>query len=479
MSNIKRKLDKVFQIYTQSGVNNRLIFIRDVAILLFLKSMEDYPPSYLSNMGIGQTIWDDHKNWRLSSLLHFDQDTVKKVFYDEIIPFFYENLKEYGFDILTFGFKNELLSSANFYIILGEIEDIFVKELDGESINESNLVIYDDIFENLLDYLPRGLNACNFAPKHLRRLLCELIQVKYTDRVYDQNMGSGRLLIEAYHCMAVSDAPKYRIDVDDDGFEYTPKNNDNMTTDYFRKNLVLEGNEQGQMLKWLCFLNFYFHRINLLQAQFSKDDNLETLESNKYDKVFCVHPQNGYYENLNAVMECLKYRGKAAVVIPQLFLYGDSRKIKKIREMLVTRFIVDGVITLPKYEFYPFSLLPSAILIFRLADEENFNRSDIWLCNLKNDGYSNDKKRARTSDTPLPVLLDAFRARSEFDNEWFESKNISLQDVLNNENSLFVDEYIDNENETDIVIDPHEIMKSLDELQEKLKNGIDELKNYI
>lgn len=147
--------------------------------------------------------------------------------------------------------------------------------------------------------------------------------------------------------------------------------------------------------------------------------------------------------------------------------------------MLVTRFIVDGVITLPKYEFYPFSLLPSAILIFRLADEVNFNRSDIWLCNLKNDGYSNDKKRARTSDTPLPVLLDAFRARSEFDNEWFESKNISLQDVLNNENSLFVDEYIDNENETDIVIDPHEIMKSLDELQEKLKNGIDELKNYI
>ena len=479
MSNIKRHLDKVFQIYYQCGITNRLIVVRDVTYLLFLKSLEDYPDFYLDNLHFDHALFRYHEIYKWSSIWNMNQDDVKGLFLNEILPFMQNNFKDILNENQNLADGIGKLSSTDFYLVIGKINDIFIYELDGNPINESNISIYDDIYESLLEYLTNAPKLCAYAPKHLRKLLCELIQVKASDRVFDTNMGCGSLLIEAYKSMVVSNLPPNRTDVDDDGLGCARKYSENLETDYFRQTLALEGNEKDCILKWLCFMNFYFHRIGLLQPQFKDFVKFNNLRDDMYDKVLCIHPQNGYYENFTTVQEHLKQGGKAAFVLPQLFLYGDLKKIRRIRKTLLTQYVVEAVITLPEYEFYPFLHLASAIIVFSLPETNKMVESDVWLCNLKNDGYSNDRKRSKTSDNPLPILLDAFRTRSELDKEWFESKNISLQDILSNDNSLFVDEYIDNAKEPDEYIDPFEIIENLVKLRDKLENGIEELKHYI
>lgn len=479
MSNIKRYLDKVFQIYYQRGITNRLIVVRDVTYLLFLKSLEDYPDYYLDNLHFDYTLFRYHENYKWSSILNINQDDVKEFFLNEILPFLQNNFKVFLNGDLNFADGIDRLSSYDFYLVIGKISDIFIYGLDGNSINDSNISIYDEIYETLLEYLPNAPKSCAYAPKHLRRLLCELIQVKASDRVLDTNMGCGSLLMEAYKSMVVSDLPPYRVDVDDDGLRCVRKYSENLETDYFRQTLALEGKEKDNTLKWLCLMNFYFHRIGLLQSQFSDFVKFNNLRDDMYDKILCIHPQNGYYENFATVQKHLKQGGKAAFILPQLFLYGNLKKIRRLRKTLMTQYVVEAVITLPEYEFYPFTRIASAIIVFSLPETNSIEVSNVWLCNLKNDGYSNDRKRSKTSDNPLPILLDAFRNRSGLDTEWFESKNIPLQDILSNEDSLFVDEYIDNIKEPEEYIDPLEIIGNLVQLGDKLKAGIEELKLCI
>lgn len=479
MSNVKKYLDIVFQIYYQRGITNRLIVIRDIACLLFLKSLEDYPDYYLDNLHFDHALFRYHENYKWSSILNMDQDATKELFFNEILPFFQNNFKDFLNGNLNLSDGIGRLSSNDFYLVIGKITDIFIYELDGNPINESNISIYDDIYESLLDYLPVAPMTCAYAPKHLRRLLCELIQIKSADRVYDTNMGCGSLLMEAYKSMVVSNLPPNGMDVDDDGLRCARKYSENLEIDYFRQSLALEGSGNDSILKWLCLMNFYFHRIGLMQSQFTDFIKFNNLRDDMYDKMLCVHPQNGYYENFITVQKHLKQGGKAAFVLPQLFLYGDLKKIRRIRKTLLTQYVVEAVITLPEYEFYPFTRLASAIIVFSLHETDNLEKKDIWLCNLKNDGYSNDRKRSKTSDNPLPTLLDAFLIRSELDTEWFECKNIPLQEILGNDNSLFVDEYIDNTKEPEEDVDPLEVIGNLVQLGDKLKTGIEELKLYI
>ena len=63
--------------------------------------------------------------------------------------------------------------------------------------------------------------------------------------------------------------------------------------------------------------------------------------------------------------------------------------------------------------------------------------------NLKNDGYSNDMKRIKNIDMPLPNLVQSFLKKEEIRNDWFDCELVSLEEVLDNDASLLVAQYVD------------------------------------
>ena len=344
-------------------------------------------------------------------------------------------------------------------------------------MNKSNIIIYDDIYETLLSYLRESIGSIELAtPKHIRRLMCALLQLKHWDKVYDTSMGVGSLLIAAYHTMVVANVPAYRIVKDADGFDCCPPYNDTLTTSIFRRNLILEGSNDNELFTWLCFMNFYFHRINLNQSQFQVFPTSNDYKINKYDRVLSVFPTKNSVSKLFDETDKLEPEGVCAMIVPISLLYKGGKMLIQ-RKRLVVDYCIKAVIALPKQVFAPIAKVNTAILLFE--NKPSSNSDSIWFCDLYNDGYSNDKRRVKTQDMPLPTLVDAYLSHSEMRNDCFCSKNIPLIDVLNNECSLLVAEYVDSVDDKEMDLDPKKIIKELVVLQDKLGKGIGDLTKFL
>lgn len=478
MSNINRYLDKIFQIYREAGVNDRYRVIFDTTYLLYLKSLEDFPNAGQTPPLLDNGLKEESNRCKWSVLSSLGQDKAREFYYGDVVPFLNEN--SLCFRVVSAEYRNNiLLSDSSFYLVLHEIERMFTIELDGERVNANNIVIYADIYETLLGYLVGVIGSpCFSMPRHLERLMCELLQIRCHDKVYNPNMGCGSLLIESYKCMAVANAPKYRVVKNEDGFDIAPHFQD-LTTDYFRRNIVLEGDEKNKMYLWLSMMNFYFHQLNILQSQFANFMGISFVREGKYDKLLFSSPANLPVSGIFTVLGKLNVGGKAAFLLPKTLLYNNGKKSLKFRQELLNNYEVEAVISLPDFEMYPAAHTAMAIVIVNLVVDGRSPNDNIWFCQLKNDGYSNDKKRMKTEATPLPVLVEAFIAKKEYSNEWFDSKNVLISEVKENENSLLVELYIDDEDEADIMLDTRQLIGELEELRIKINKGLEELTNYL
>ena len=88
-------------------------------------------------------------------------------------------------------------------------------------------------------------------------------------------------------------------------------------------------------------------------------------------------------------------------------------------------------------------------------------------------------KRIKNIDTPLPNLVQSFLKKEEIHNDWFDCELVSLEEVLDNDASLLVAQYVDICDDIMEEIDLDLIIRHLDDLQYKIKGGIDELKRYL
>ena len=132
---------------------------------------------------------------------------------------------------------------------------------------------------------------------------------------------------------------------------------------------------------------------------------------------------------------------------------------------------------MPDHEFAPQSAIRTAIIV--ISKRRTSTNHKIWFCDLKNDGYSNDMKHIKNIDTPLPNLVQSFLKKEEIRNDWFDSELVSLEEVLDNDASLLVAQYVDICDDIMGEIDLDLIVSHLDDLQYKIKGGIDELKRYL
>jgi len=90
-------------------------------------------------------------------------------------------------------------------------------------------------------------------------------------------------------------------------------------------------------------------------------------------------------------LKLLKPGGRAAVVVPDGVLFGNSKAHKEIRRMLVEEQKLDAVISLPSGVFKPYAGVSTAILIFT---KTNSGGTDlVWFYDILADGWSLDDKR--------------------------------------------------------------------------------------
>lgn len=479
MEKIKIHFDKIFDLLWQEGIVKRYDGIYLITSLLYLKSLEDIESVDVGNRIGEESVFVDCEKNKWSSLIDMDMFDAYPYYVDKIFPFLCLQPLGVGFDSFCHIMPIRI-SEYGFYQILIEVGNTFTNILEGADIAKDNISIYGDIFECLLTYLDGNFaeNHILLAPKNLRQLLCELAQFQGDETVYDPAMGIGNLLVEANKQMLIKRSSGDKLIDNQDGFSEFKKNEITSVSGYWDNEKILEGDEGDMGYLFLAQMNFYFHHINLQQPQFKRGMLAGLMRTLHFDRVISVmKPHRPLPKIIDDSIMKLAQDGIAVLVVPLQFLYNSSKRYSNVRIKLLEQFCVEAVISLPDHEFAPQSSIRTAIII--VSKRRTSTNHKIWFCDLKNDGYSNDMKRIKNTDTPLPYLVQSFLKKEEIHNDWFDSELVSSEEVLENDASLLVAQYIDIYDDIMEEIDLDLIISHLDDLQYKIKGGIDELKRYL
>ena len=258
----------------------------------------------------------------------------------------------------------------------------------------------DDLYEYMLGKIATaGQNGQFRTPRHIIRLMVEMVQPEPKDIVCDPACGTCGFLVAVgeylrQHHPGMFRDPKLLKHFHHGlfhGFDF-----DNTMLRIGSMNMLLHGVENPEIV----------YRDSLSQDH-AKEDEKYTLvlanppfagsldyENTAKDLLQVVKTKKTELLFLALFLRLLKHGGRAAVIVPDGVLFGSSKAHKTLRRTLIEDQKLDAVISLPSGVFRPYAGVSTAILLF--AKTNSVGTDHVWFYNCEADGWSLDDKR-----TPL------------------------------------------------------------------------------
>jgi type I restriction enzyme M protein len=296
-----------------------------------------------------------------------------------------------------------------------------------------------DIYEYLLSRLTTaGINGQFRTPRHIIRFMAEALDIRPDDRVADPACGTAGFLVAAYeHVLRSHTSPEGRH-VDEEGAEHfsgdllTPEQWAHIRSD------LLHGFDFDVTMLRIGAMNLMLHGVDdpnvryqdALSASFEKGANARDA-SEAFTAVLANPPFKGSLDFPDVapdllrtvrtkktellfvalILRMLKAGGRSATIVPDGVLFGSSAAHRALRQHLVDKHQLDGVISLPAGVFKPYAGVSTAILLFTKDGETR----DVFFFDVEKDGFSLDDKRAKLPEDndDLPAALVAWRSRRD------------------------------------------------------------------
>ncbi|MDO9950007.1 N-6 DNA methylase [Glaesserella parasuis] len=323
---------------------------------------------------------------------------------------------------------------------------------DTKAINEINSTlgktplkhytqfIYDHIYKNIKyihsaeDYLGRFYGefmsysggdgqtlGIVLTPRHIVELFCELIDLKPTDSVFDPCCGTAGFLIAAMHHMLQKtdkEAEKRKIRKEQlHGIELQPYMFTIATT-----NMILRGDgksnlEQEDFLKQNpAQLQLKGCNVGMMNPPYSQGSKANP---NLFEISFTEH-----------LLDSLTADGKAIVIVPQSSMTGKSKEEQAIKENILKKHTLEGVITLNKNTFYGVGTNP-CIAVFSTGIPHEKDKI-VKFINFENDGFEVQKHiglvETISAKDKKQHLLDVWFGRIEAESKFCVETTIEADD---------------------------------------------------
>lgn len=215
------------------------------------------------------------------------------------------------------------------------------------------------------------------TPSHITELFCNLVNVQPTDKIFDPCCGTGGFLIAAIYKMleqAKNDSEKEKIKKERiHGIEIREDMFSIATT-----NMILRGDGKS----------------NLVKKDFLREPS-ENLRENNYTVGFMNPPYSQAKgkdtEHLSEIhfikhlLDGLADGARCAVIVPQSTMIPKRKSDKLIRNEILKKHTLEGVITLNKETFYKIGVNP-CIIIFT-AHRAHSEKKYCKFINFEDDGF--------------------------------------------------------------------------------------------
>ena len=420
---LKSQVDKIWNAFWTGGISNPLTVIEQFTFLLFLRRLDEkqqLEEKKANMMGteIKTPLYaENQKKLRWHSFKDEDPDNLFALFTqlqsDCNHLSVFEFMKQLGSEAGVFA---QYMKGATFMIPTPKLLDQVVQMIDKIKMDDRDTK--GDLYEYLLSKIATaGTNGQFRTPRHIIKMMVEIMQPTQDDVICDPSCGSAGFLVAAsenihqHHADWFYD-PDFREHYNNDMF--TGIEFDSTMLRIGAMNLQLHGIETPQLLG----------KDALSEANDKRDDyslilaNPPFKGSLDYDSVEgsllkIAKTKKTELLFLSLILRMLKIGGRCAVIVPDGVLFGASIAHKKIRQTLVEGNKLEAIISMPSGVFKPYAGVSTAIIIFTKTN--NGGTDNVWFYDMQADGYSLDDKRNPIKDNNISDIIQRFKQRDQED----------------------------------------------------------------
>jgi len=452
-SGLRQKIDQLMDILWAGGVNNPMDAIEQISYLLFLRLLTERDEQYASlskkykRIFSGQWArfaWGNFVTLSSDALFDAARDAIEKL---HELP----GLSPTG-KLLFSRATLKIYDRPTLRAVIQAIHSLDLEPHNGDDLK-------GDMYEYLLSKLTiSGRNGQFRTPRHIIDMIVAMVGPKPNQRICDPACGTAGFLISAYNHILNQNKGSGKQNFP--GGRMTPKQWQ------FLEQQAFTGYDNDANMVKIAILNLYLHRLEKANIEFHNPLTTPGPKSGgnypgtMFDVILANPPFAGkvqdesILEDLNAglntratellflkwFLDHLAPGGRAGVIVPNGVLFGSNKATKKVRELLLSQFDLQAVVSLPSGVFKPYSGVGTAALIFERPTQkpkDGFVTKSVWFYDLTADGYSLDDKRTPIEANDIPDVLANWPKRDEGANSY----PVPIQTIVEKDLSLTSGKY--------------------------------------
>lgn len=417
-----------------AGINGDAQRIEQIAWMLFLKVYDAKEQDWEWDDEDYQSILPEECRWQ--NWAHDDKSGTALTG-DKLLDFvnnkLFPTLKKLPVDAST-PIKKAIVQTtfadANNYmkdgVLLRQVLNV-IDELDLSDYEESHA--FGEIYETILKELQSAGSAGEFyTPRAVTDFMAQVIQPKIGETMADFACGTGGFLISWLKVLH----QQVKTTEDEEAFSNS-----------------IYGIEKKQFPYMLCITNLLLHGLDVPRVYHDNSlmrDVLDYTEDDQFDVVLMNPPYGGSEKAdvknhfpddlassetadlfMSVIMYRLKQGGRAAVILPDGFLFGTDNAKVNIKKKLLREFNLHTIIRLPGSVFSPYTSITTSILFFdhtRPTEETWFYRLDMP------EGYKHFSKTKPMKLEHFRPVLDWWNYRQEINEDGFDkAKKFTAQQL--------------------------------------------------
>lgn len=424
---LRSSIDQLWNKLWEGGLTNPMDSIEQLSYLIFLKRLDDAENqkermAKLQQKAYKPTIPEEMRwsHWR-----HYEAKKALNHVKEEVFPWL-KNMGESGSSFERY------MQNAEFKINKPSLLIEACKTIDDMQISAQNQDVQGDIYEYLLSYLNiSGRNGQFRTPRHIIRMMVQMIDPKQGERIGDLAAGTCGFLTNAYQYILEKNTSPEILEYDEEGFPHALAGdllNDDQRA--FLQESAFRGydNDSGMAMLRIGSMNLMLHGLEYPRFYYMDTLSKGFKEEREYDVIMMNPPFKGAVDKgdisytlptnttktellfVHLILRALDMGGRVAVIVPDGVLFGSSKAHKGLRRKIIEENCLDGVVSMPGGVFRPYAGVSTAVLLFTRGAQTD----RIWFYDMAHDGFSLDDKRQPTpGENDISDILECWEHRHD------------------------------------------------------------------
>ena len=488
---IKSRIDQIWDTFWTGGITNSLTILEQMTYLFFMKMLDDAQIKKEANAeilkaSVDNPVFKEGEQWH-------NPDTDKDVPYNTLRGHVFKNYEAAQMfntirtDVFPF-IKNLGEGKESAYsrfmkdaVFLIQSPRILQKVVDGiDTLNMNNRDTMGDVYEYILGKMAAsGTNGQFRTPRHIIRMMVNLMAPTLRDEICDPAMGSAGFIVES--AKYIKDNFKSELLKKENSEHYRTQMFHGFDTDY-------------TMLR-IGAMNLMLHGVDAPDVKYQDSLSTSNTDENRYSLCLANPPFAGSVDSddiarsllsiantkktellfLALFVRMLTLSGRCASIVPDGVLFGTSAAHLAIRKELVDNQHLKAVISMPSGVFQPYSGVSTAILIFTKTNAGGTDK--VWFYDMKADGYSLDQKRTEVTENDIPDIEARYKnlAAEEKRTRKDQSFLVPVDEIRANDYVLSMNKYKEIERQK-VEYEPSEVI--LDRIEKTEEQIVAALKEF-